>query len=80
MSQGYDGIERVVSGSFIRVEKTIDEFGIQVHQTPREVREVMQSSSDDLIELSHYGRPDVPVYVDRRYIIAVTPMWNKVET
>jgi len=74
----FDDKEYVCVGSTVYWEER--RGSATVHQTPREVRELMRSSSEDLLELSHYSDPDIPVYIDRRKIVAVTPYWNKVET
>lgn len=40
----------------------------------------MQSTKDDMIELSHHGDTDVPIYIDPLSIVALTPTWEKVTT
>jgi len=79
MSWILNGDERVVSGSFVRFGEHMADQA-QVHQTPREVYEIMEAARySTMIELSHHGDPTVPVYLDRRQIIAITPLWAVVE-
>jgi len=74
-----NGVERVVSGSLIRFGDHRGDSA-QVHQTPREVYEIMEAARySTMIELSHHGDPTVPVYLDRRQIVSIIPLWAVVE-
>ena len=50
-----------------------------VAETPREVRELMRTSEEDMLELHHHGDRENPIYVHRGHIIALIPYWSKVE-
>lgn len=77
MSWHRDGVERVVGGTLVRFGKEVGD-ATMVHQTPSEVREIMRSAEEDLIELSHHGDTEIPVFIDRRNIVAMTPLWEVV--
>jgi len=50
-----------------------------VHETPREARELMRNSEEDMIELHHIGDIEVPCYFQREEIVAILPYWDEVE-
>lgn len=72
-----NGVERVCSGSLVRFgEPNPDQ--VLVHQTPGEVHTAIRSASSWMVELQSQGDPDIPVYIDRRQIVAITPIWSVV--
>lgn len=75
MTWRYDGKEHVCKGSFVQYGDG-PAYSAQVHETPREVLELMRSAKEDMIELHHHGDPTVPVYIVRGHIIAVNPSWT----
>lgn len=70
-------LEFVCTGA--SVEYGYSKTRMAVSETPREVREIMRSSEEDLIELHHHGDHEVEQYVDRRKIVAIHAYWTEVE-
>lgn len=77
MRPPYDDVEFVCTGA--SVEYGYSKTRMAVSETPREVREIMRSSSEDMIELHHHGDREVAQYVDRRKIVAIHAYWTEVQ-
>lgn len=73
-----DGVKRACIGSSVRYGDHRGDTAY-VMETPSEVRELMRTSEEDMLELHSTGNTNVAVYIDRRHIYAVTPMWTQVE-
>lgn len=71
-------IELVCTGSRVHWGRNMG-MSERVAQTPREVRELMRTSEDDMVDLSHIHDREVPVYVNRNEIVAIVPYWTRVE-
>lgn len=70
-------IEMVCTGARVHWGKNLAS-STPVAQTPREVRELVRSSEDDLVEFGHKFDPEVKLYVNRNEIVAVIPYWSPV--
>jgi hypothetical protein len=74
-----DGKERVCDGSTVVYGEPAQHHSVLVLETPREVRNLIRTAKEDLLELHSHGRPDVEVYVERSAVKAVIPHWTVVE-
>lgn len=52
----------------------------KVHESPAEVDQAMKSSGDEMLEFRDFHNPGVSVFVDRRTIKAIKPIWIPEQT
>ena len=73
-----DGKIRICSGSLVKYGPNSGDC-VVVAQAPGVVRQSMLDSEEHLLEFTHHKDPEVPVYIDRRVVRVITPLWDFVE-
>lgn len=71
-----DGWSRKFKGTHILYGPNKD-HAVLVSGTPGDIRAVMDDSPIDLVELNSWQDPTMMVYVDRRTVIAMKPVWSQ---